>query len=109
MNLIDKDALVAEIDVLENRYQKCPTRNTYEDGLKDGRLIGYKDTLYKINTLEVIEEDETLIEKACEWIVRNMDDYIYVVYDTATGMPTNEAHIADKKVVEDFIEYMKRG
>ena len=50
---IDKSALVAEIENLENTYKKCPTRNSYEEGLKDGRLIGYKDALYKINTLEV--------------------------------------------------------
>lgn len=50
---------------------------------------------------------DTFIEKACEWIERNMDDYIYVEYDTATGMPTNEAHIAYKKVVEDFKNFMK--
>ena len=36
---------------------KCPTRNSYEEGLKDGRLIGYKDALHKINTLEVKEVD----------------------------------------------------
>jgi len=57
MELIDKDALVAEIDNLENTYKKCPTRNSYEEGLKVGRLIGYEDALYKINTLEVKEVD----------------------------------------------------
>lgn len=50
---------------------------------------------------------DAFIEKACEWIETNMDDYIYVEYDTVTGMPTNEAHIAHKKVVEDFKNYMK--
>lgn len=54
---INKDALVAEIENLENTYKKCPTRNSYEDGLKEGRLIGYKDALHKINTLEVKEVD----------------------------------------------------
>lgn len=57
VHLIDKDVLVAEIENLENRYKTCPTRNSYEEGLKDGRLIGYKDTLYKINTLEAKEVD----------------------------------------------------
>ena len=50
---------------------------------------------------------DAFIEKACEWIETNMDDYIHVEYDTVTGKPTNEAHIAHKKVVEDFINYMK--
>ena len=52
---IDKDALVAEIEGLENIYKECPTRNPYEEGLRVGRLIGYKDALYKINSLEVKE------------------------------------------------------
>lgn len=54
---IDKDALVAEIKNLENTYKKCSTRTPYEEGLKDGRLIGYKDVLHIINTLEVKEVD----------------------------------------------------
>lgn len=62
MKLIDKDALVAEIENLENTYKKCPTRNSYEEGLKDGRLIGYKDALHEINTFEVKE--------------MNLDDFI---------------------------------
>ena len=54
---IDKDALVAEIEKLQKTYSKLSTRNNYEDGLKDGRLIGYKDALDKINNLEVKEVD----------------------------------------------------
>jgi len=57
LKLIDKDALVAEIENLNSTYKKCPTRNSYEEGLKDGRLIGYKDALHKISTLEVKEVD----------------------------------------------------
>lgn len=49
---ISKNTLVEEIENLENTYKKCPTHNSYEEGLKDGRLIGYKDALDKINTLE---------------------------------------------------------
>lgn len=55
VHLIDKAAVVAEIENLENTYKKCPIHNSYEKGLKDGRLIGYEDALYKINTLEVKE------------------------------------------------------
>ena len=57
MKLIDKDALTAEIENLEKTYKECPTRNSYEEGLKDGRLIGYKDALHKIDTIEVKEVD----------------------------------------------------
>lgn len=53
--------------------------------------------------------DKTMLDRACEWIKTNMDDYIHVEYDTVTGMPTNEAYIANKKVVEDFKNYMEGG
>lgn len=47
MELIDKSSLIAEYT----------THNNYEDGLKDGRLIGYKDALNKINNLKKKEVD----------------------------------------------------
>jgi len=54
---ISKSALALEIENLENTYKKCQTRNSYEEGLKNGRLIGYKDVLHKINTFEEKEID----------------------------------------------------
>ena len=57
IHLIDKDALVAEIRKLKETYSKCPTRDDYEAGLKRGRLVGYKDAIYKINSLEVKRVD----------------------------------------------------
>lgn len=57
MKLIDKDVLVAELKHLENIYKECSTRSSYGEGLKDGRLIGYKDALHKIDTLEVKKVD----------------------------------------------------
>lgn len=61
---IDKAALVAEIEKLREMYSTFPTHNNYEDGLKEGRLIGYEDALHKINTLEVKEVDlEKKIDK----------------------------------------------
>lgn len=47
MELIDKSALIAEYT----------THNNYEDDLKEGRLMGYKDALNKINNLEEKEVD----------------------------------------------------
>ncbi len=70
LNLIDKDALVAKIETLENIYKKCPTRNSYEEGLKVGRLIGYKDALHKINTLEVNKVDLDYIKKELDEVVK---------------------------------------
>lgn len=64
-NLIDKAILTAEIEALKERYRKIKIRNDYEDGLKDGRLIGYEDTLYKINTIDVKDGDVTNIKN--EW------------------------------------------
>ena len=57
MELIDKAAVIAEIEKLKEKYALCPTRNNYEEGLKEGRLIGYKDALYKLDSLEVKEVD----------------------------------------------------
>jgi hypothetical protein len=59
------------------------------------------------NDIEYIRKD-VFIEKVCEWIETNMDDYIHVEYDTVTGKPTNEAHIAHKKVIDDIRKYMER-
>lgn len=69
MELIDKTALVAEIENLENTYKKCPTRNSYEEGLKEGRLIGYEDALYKIGNLKV---EEVNLEKEIESSIDNL-------------------------------------
>lgn len=57
MELIDKAAIVAEIKKLQKRYSECRTRNAYEEGLKEGRLIGYKDVLHKLDTLEAKDAD----------------------------------------------------
>ena len=57
MELIDKAVVVEEIKKLQKQYSEAPTRNTYEKGLKEGRLIGYKDALHKLDTLEVKEVD----------------------------------------------------
>lgn len=65
---ISKSALLAEIEKLIAEYSKCPPRNNYEEGLKGGRLIGYKDALYKINTLEVKEVD---LEKEINTYISN--------------------------------------
>ena len=76
--LIDKDALVTEIENLENTYKKCPTRNSYEEGLKVGRLIGYKDALHKIDTLEVKEVDlESEMDSYFETMEVQEHEYIF--------------------------------
>ena len=73
VHLVDKFALVAEIENLESTYKKCPTSNSYEERLKYGRLIGYKDALYKIDTIEVKEVD---LEKEAEQFVQS-EYFIY--------------------------------
>lgn len=69
------------------------------------------ETYARKDSDEEIEYTRTdaFVKKACEWIETNMDDYIHVEYDTVTGKPTNEAHIAHKKVVEDFKKYMEES
>ena len=103
---ISKDALVVELNRLIAELVEGGEDTMFEQG----RISAFEDVKVFINhTLEVKEINSTdvFIEKACEWIETNMDDYIHVEYDTVTGRPTNEAHIAHKKVVEDFKKYMK--
>lgn len=88
-------------NLLNNKVMEAPEKIylNQDDGLI-WHCRSYKDDI------EYIRKN-AFIKKACEWIETNMDDYIHVEYDTVTGMPTNEAHIAHKKVVEDFKKYME--
>lgn len=58
---INKDAIIAEIRKLQERYSEFQPRNTYEEGLKEGRLTGYKDALFKLDTFEVKEGKQIII------------------------------------------------
>jgi hypothetical protein len=96
---IDKDALVAKIENLENTYKKCPTRNSYEEGLKDGRLIGYKDALHKINSLEVKEVD---LEKHLK---ENIEDVFFDLNGVAVKGATHYLTVEDvKDIAKHFFE-----
>ena len=98
-HLIDKSTLVAEIENLENTYKKCPTRNSYEEGLKDGRLIGYKDALYKINTLEVKEGD---LEKHLK---EDIEDTLFDLDGVAVKGATHYLTVEDvKDIAKHFFE-----
>ena len=67
---IDKDAVVAEIRKLQKRYSEFQTRNIYEEGLKEGRLIGYEDALHKLDILEVKEVDLDYIKDELDRVVK---------------------------------------
>ena len=90
MELIDKSALVAEIKKLINLYKTCQVHSSYEEGLKEGRLIGYEDALCKINTLETKEVD---LEKE--------------IKDTCRGYRINESHEQElgKRDIENIAQY----
>ena len=90
---IDKSALIAEIENLENTYKKCPTRNSYEEGLKNGRLIGYKDALYKINTLEAKEVD---LEKHLK---EDIEDVFFDLNGVAVKGATHYITVEDVKYI----------
>ena len=80
--LIDKSEIVSEIEKLQKVYSTLSTHNNYEDGLKEGRLIGYKDALHKINTLEVkevdLEKEVDLLIKSSTWAMANREDFLRV-------------------------------
>lgn len=72
------------------------------------RVWAYNDVKDILNTLEVEEVKEptdAFIEKAAEWLKKNIEDYMYVLYDT-DGRPTNNVKVA-KLCFEDFKNYMK--
>lgn len=95
---IDKAALVAEIEKLKEEYALCPTRNNYEDGLKEGRLIGYKDALNKINTFEVREVD---LDKE----LKNLDDTLFDLDGVAVKGATSYLTVEDvKDIAKHFFE-----
>ena len=59
------------------------------------------------NQLENIEYTHTdaFIEKAVEWLKKNIEDYMYVLYDK-DGRPTNNVKVA-MLCFDDFKNYMK--
>jgi hypothetical protein len=99
MKLIDKDTLIVEIEKLKERYSKYPTRNTYEDGLKYGRMIGYEDALHEINTLEVKEVD---LEKHLK---EDIEDVLFDLDGVAVKGATHYLTVEDVKyLAKHFFE-----
>ena len=124
MKLIDKSEIVAEIEKLQKVYSTLSTHNNYEDGLKEGRLIGYKDALSKINSLEVKEidlEKRKQIVMAQEEKARAYDETIkklrefYRDYDTISCLIDVKEELAnlfpelaeseDERIRKALIEY----
>lgn len=106
---IDKSTLVAEIEKLIEKYSECPTRNSYEEGLKDGRLIGYKDALYKINSLEVKDVNLNATDEQ-----KQLNEQTYKAFDTifenyerlyGTKQDTTMKHLSNKE--DDVIDWLK--
>ena len=56
------------------------------------------------NSIEYTQTD-TFIDKAVEWLKKNIEDYMYVLYDK-DGRPTNNVRVATL-CFEDFKNYMK--
>ena len=102
---IDKSALVAEIENLVSTYKKCPTRNSYEDGLKDGRLIGYKDALDKINILEVVNPYEQWIQYASieAGIKAHAEEYSFNIESELFNQLTKEQQALWRKEIEEAV------
>ena len=102
---IKKSDIIAEIERLVKKYSQCPTHTFYEEGLKGGRLIGYNDALFKIDTLEVkeINSADAFIEKACEFFGEHLWEYI----DVKNANCDTFINIDGDKLKEDFKNYMK--
>ena len=83
--MIDEKELLKEIEGLKELYGKCRTRNDYEDGLKDGRQLGYIDSIHKVKSSPSLtlwhdylsNEDDTLRE----------GEKVLVVYENSMACP----------------------
>lgn len=96
MELIDKSALVAKIEKLQKVYSTLPTRNDYEDCLKEGRLIGYKDALNKINSIETKEVDLEKEEEKLNKAIKLAD----AMYNAAQQLTTDASRL--HKAMQDW-------
>lgn len=103
MKLIDKDAVVEEIERLkECNHKICAgdfdfLKESYPEHYYSTEI--YNDILSFIDTLEVKDVDSTnaFIEKATLWLLTNASDYciLHNSYDA-------------KELVKDFVDAMKR-
>ena len=57
MKYIDADKLIAEIEMLKEKYGNHKAKNEVEKCYKGGRLIGYEDALCKIASLQQEQPD----------------------------------------------------
>ena len=48
---IDADRLRTEIEILIEKYSSVEAKGVLQEGYKGGRLIGYRDTINKLNSL----------------------------------------------------------
>jgi len=106
---IDKAAIIAEIERLREEYASSPTRNIYEDGLKEGRLIGYRDALHKINTLEAKEVQEEPVSEELEEVAEEWDESLYRSDAFKAGAKWQEKQMIVKAVDGYVIEDIEEG
>lgn len=59
---IDADRLRTEIEILIEKYSSVEAKGVLQEGYKGGRLIGYRDTINKLNSLQQ-EQPEVDLEK----------------------------------------------
>lgn len=89
---IDADRLRAEIEKLIERYSSIKAKGILQEGYKGGRLIGYEDTLNKLDSLQQEQPDNNEKEKA---ISLQIQAYLTTASDElyAPGKPLyTEAH-----------------
>ena len=99
MKLIDKDALVAEI---ERRISVLKANESVISMLAGGMFVNeFKDLLSFLDTLEVKKVDSTaaFIEKACEWLKFN---YVEFTDNSRLGLNINE-------LIKDFKKDFKKA
>ena len=112
-HLIDKDALVAEIERrIDDLYDFLPDASKVENGTitisdacNTGKYTALESFRNYIDTIEVkdVNSNDAFIEKACEFLDGVIYDYIELKYANVDTF----MDVDNKRFIEDFRKYMK--
>ena len=121
MEAIDKGKVITEIKELYNDIDKCISELIAARGNHDGNGISNAhwrmETLMVntqqaicnvIDTFETKEEEDTFIDKACEWLSNHVNDYIINdKYILPNGKMSRDWLKIKSDMFGDFRKYMK--
>ena len=101
---IDADRFRAEIENLIEKYSSIKAKGVLQEGYKGGRLIGYEDTLNKLDSLQ--KEQRKLGVFVPEWCLENIQDTLRIQYNINSDKATGET-CQDRNIKESLNELQK--